>query len=271
VSPNEAQLRAFLHDGEGDAPDANVLISHAQRVRRDRHRRITSIASGTAVVAVVVTGVGFLISGARDNENAGSAGGGNAAGSAASAAASNGAADKQAPVAAPHRTADGFRAEAAPSSAAQLRCPAAPLHYMLPGGGGLGAYGSSEKLFASPVGAMKLCSYPVVSSQGPVATTLTGADARHFAATLEAAPVTNGTTPRPGCASDALVGRQIEVLAVDSAGRRIKPVVITVGMCGSSKATNGTAVRYLDRVPQVARRQLFAKSPGVPPPSSPRR
>ena len=62
MSPNEAQLRAALRHGEGDAPDIAALMSHAMRARHDRQRRRTSILTGTAVVAVIAAGTGLLIS-----------------------------------------------------------------------------------------------------------------------------------------------------------------------------------------------------------------
>ena len=61
MSPSEAQLRAALHDGEGDRPDADQLISRALRIRRDRRRRYQTIAGGLAAAAVVGVGTTVLV------------------------------------------------------------------------------------------------------------------------------------------------------------------------------------------------------------------
>jgi hypothetical protein len=257
MSPSEAQLRAALRHGEGDSPDAGVLISHAVRVRRRRQRRIMSIATGTTVVAFVAAGVGVLVS---------LGGGSGSAGGADSAAAGAGAAvhaPVRAPAAAPSvskpdsaaSSAGRYVAEATPGRATRLACPSAPAHYALPGGGGLGAFGSTEKLFVRSVAAMKICVYPPVPARTPLSTVLTEPAARKFAADLESAPA-RATSARPCPSNTAAVGSELAVLAVSTDARRLKPVVITVQPCSASQVTNGTAVRYLVTLPTPVSRLL---------------
>jgi hypothetical protein len=271
MSPNEAQLRAALHHGEGDSPDAGALISHAVRVRRQRQRRITSIVTGTTVVAVVAAGVGLLVSLGTGSE---SGGGGTASRPAAGAgAALQGTAN---PPAAGPMMSDGAgsgasrfsTAEKAPARAVRLICPPAPVRYMLPGGGGIGAYGSTEKLFVRSVVAMKICAYPKIPARTPVSTVLTAADAHQFATALESAPA---RTITPGaCPSDsAVVGTELEVLAVSGDAKRLVPVVITVGPCFTSQVTNGTAVRYLATLPRSVTKLLDSAARVRPPPTKP--
>jgi hypothetical protein len=64
-------------------------------------------------------------------------------------------------------------------------------------------------------------------------------------ATLESAPTTH--TSRM-CANNAYNRGKIEILAVDAQGRPLSPVVITLN-CQGSLATHGTAVRYVNAVP----------------------
>jgi hypothetical protein len=273
VSPSEAHLRAALHHGEGDPLDAGALISHAVRVRRARQRRRTSILTGTTVVAVVAAGVGLLVSLGGGSESAGGSGsppaGAGAAlqGTARVPAVAPSAAKSDGAGSAASRYAG---AEAAPTRALRLVCPPAPARYMLPGGGGIGAYGSTEKLFVRSVAAMKICVYPPVPARTPLSTVLTAAAARQFAANLESAPArTTGARPCPS--NTAIVGSELAVLAVSSDARRLKPVVITVSPCAASQATNGTAVRYLATLPRPVSRLLDSArrvSPGFSKPAS---
>ncbi len=255
MSPNEAQLRAALRHGEGDSPDAGALISHAMRVRRDRQRKRTSILTGTGVVAVIATGVGLLISLGSGSEGAGSSGG-NAAAPAlrsqpSAPAAAGGASTNTRGRAGSAETAPRtFGADAkAPARAVRLVCPSEPARYAVPGGGGIGAFGSGEKLFARSVSAMKICAYPGTPIQHPASTVLTATSAERFATTLETAP-TAVTQPRSPCPTNTAPGAELVVLPVSGDAQLLKPVVITAGPCSTSKATNGTAVRYVARLPR---------------------
>jgi hypothetical protein len=230
MGPNEAQLRAALHEGEGESLDATALISHAVHVRRDRRRRVTSIVGAAVVVAVVGLGTAGLVAlGRGGDQGAASAGGQGAASSVAADAAGGKAAEKN-----PASAASSKQAGTHPGLPA---CPATPTHYRLPGAGGL--------LFDRPVEAMRMCAYP--DGPAPTAATITGAEARSLANTLN----TGSRTPVASVKCPAIAGNgwgTIELLAVDASGAAFKPVVITVG-CGSSPATNGTALRFLANVP----------------------
>jgi hypothetical protein len=268
VSPSEAQLRAALQDGEGDsdAPDATALISHAVRVRRDRHRRITSIAGGVAVVAVIGVGLTALVTSGQGSESAGSGG------STADSALKGGAAGvvAHAPAQRPQdssgRSAESRRSagsaplphayvtSGAASSASRLKCPATADRLMSPGGGGSGQFGSSDPLFAQKVAAMRICAYPQRVGARTQTKTYDAAEARQIASELDAAP---DTRPSASCpANTDYAGGEIEFLAVNAKGEAMKPVVLTLA-CQASQATNGTAVRYVITVPTPAL-QLFA-------------
>jgi hypothetical protein len=262
VSPSESQLRAALQHGEGDAPDPSALIAHAVGVRRDRRRRITSIAGGVAVVAVIGVGLTAAITSGSGSHHAASSADKAAAthGSAAaaaggvaeSAAASMGNADaaparsSSAAVPAPYVAPRRSMAASLAGAMAALHCPATPARYMLPGGGGSGQFGSGDPLFPDSMVAMKVCTYPARTGAHMTAKVYGQPEASQIAAALDAAPDTRSSTSCP--ANTDYVGGQIEILAVDAQGRALKPVVLTLG-CVTSQATNGTAVRYVTAIP----------------------
>jgi hypothetical protein len=240
VSPNEAQLRAALHHGEGEGLDAGSLISHAVGVRRERRRRMTAIAGGVTVVAVVglgATALGTLGHGTKGGGGSSSAangdsrmqpGGGAAGGAARSSAGGSG----------------------MHTDAAGLHCPATPDTFYLPGGGGSGQFGATDPLFARPVTRMKVCGYALTGMiRGAPASLAVGSpDAGQIADALNAA----ASTPPPShkCPDNtASPSGRIEILAVDATGKKLDPVVLTVS-CPATRATNGTAVRYPAEVPQ---------------------
>jgi hypothetical protein len=254
MSPSESQLRAALQDGEGDAPDASLLISHALRVRRDRRRRVTSIAGGVAVVAVIGVGLTALFSSGTGGGNGGGGGSADsalggaaapakvpadqAAGAASSAAGSSSGGSSAAKPGA-------FRATATGGLVDALKCPATPARYMLPGGGGSGQFGSGDPLFPDTVAAMKVCGYPQAAGAHPRTHVYDKPTSTRIVTTLNSA---RDTATNASCAVAHVVPGTIEILAVDSRGRTLKPVVITL-RCRDSQATNGTAVRYIDAVP----------------------
>jgi hypothetical protein len=262
VAPNEFQLRAALRQGEGESPDADGLISHAVGLRQQRRRRITAIAGSTAVVAVVALGITGIV----DSGNSDSGGGSVAADTGGSAAlARPHAPASQAAAAAPSKPppSDTTSEAGSPTGAALvangISCPASPDRFAVPGGGGSGQFGSTEPLFPSAVGALRLCGYPGAGGKAPKSQTVTGAQARRIAAALESAPA----TPVPGdCAPNAdYLGGTLEIYPVTPSGDRMRPVVITLG-CGASEATNGTALRYVSNLPSVFMKLVFPQSVG---------
>ena len=122
--------------------------------------------------------------------------------------------------------------------------------FYLPGGGGSGQFGSTDPLFARPVVAMKVCGYPLTGMPGRATASLVVGppDAGPIADAMNSAV----STPPPShvCPDNtASPSGRVEILAVDATGKKLDPVVLTV-TCSATKATNGTALRYLTDVPQ---------------------
>ena len=228
MGPNEAQLRAALHEGEGESLDAAALISHAVQVRRERRRRVTSIVGAVVVVAVVGLGTAGLVALGRGGDHGAAS---SVAGGAARSSVAGG--NGKAPVS---------RAAVQPSVATipVPACPATPMRYRLPT-----SQNVKEPLFERPVAAMRVCAYR--DGAGPSSAALTGADARTLAETLNSSGVLPGTRVKCPANLDVASGT-FELLAVDADGTALDPVVITLG-CGLSPATNGTALRFLSDVP----------------------
>jgi len=249
MSPSESQLRAALHEGEGEGLDAGLLIAHGNRLRRQRRRRINQIAVATVVVGVV--GVGFtVLSGNGSNDEAGSStSGGSAALQRSSAPAGGSAGGGGAHAAPPHR------GQTAPSAAASGNysfvggCPSVPTHIALPTG--VTQDEASGPLLPSDASAIRACGYPGGTRSQTLVLQSTRASA--LAATINSAPITPSRTVRI-CTKNQLTGT-VELLAVDGAGRRSKPVVITIAS-PNAVATNGMATRYFAVAPPVLRNLL---------------
>jgi hypothetical protein len=60
MSPNEEQLRAALREGEGDRPNADLIIASARAARRSRRRVAAAIAASVAVVIAIGGGITAL-------------------------------------------------------------------------------------------------------------------------------------------------------------------------------------------------------------------
>ncbi len=249
MSPNEAQLRAALREGEDDALDrlnADAIIWAARRLQRERRRRVTAIAGGIAAAAIVGLGVSGIVAlgGGGGGGKSTEAGGGalSRTGAPADSAGRGGAAAEQP---------DAVR----PREATQLPCPNGPERFLLPGGGGTGQFGGNGPLFSTAVSAMTVCLYPIDGSA--ITTVLSTAQAAAVAKTLEAAPVVR--TPAI-CPDQQPPSGSVELLAVSPTGVAAKPVVITLG-CPTNQVTNGTAVRYPRTLPPA----LGALVPGAKP------
>lgn len=235
MSPNEDQLRAALHDGEGDAPDAGLVIANALRARYERRRTITSIASGVAVVAVVVVGFGLLVH-TGSSESGGAAGGvvanrGQVTHGGNLLPASPG---PDAPAAASAAGNASIPTEQARKGA----CPANFPRQLVPGGGGIGQFGSDGPLFAEPVAAARVCEYG--GDARVAASYVLGApEAAELASTLEHASSTVGYA----CAMRPADEGDLAVYAISASGTSLR--VVTVDLGCPYQVTNGTAVRYL--------------------------
>ena len=119
-------------------------------------------------------------------------------------------------------------------------CPAKPVEYALPGGGGTDQFGAAGSLVDKPVSRLTFCIYDRVSSaqtyQG--SRVLTGSAAQAWIDRINSASPRNGDLTQ-GCLAPGVV----EVLGTDSAGTAITPLQVTRG-CGYARVTNGTAVRF---------------------------
>jgi hypothetical protein len=239
MSPNEAQLRAALHEGEGDTLDPGVLIAHATWVRRERRRRVFLAAGAAAAVAVVGVGIAAWV-------NTGGGGRGAEAGGAAAQAQSAGSVPSPA-----HRHRSPLGGPVAHDAVPRLApgmCPTRAPRYLLPGGGGSGQFGASEPLFTHDVAKIVVCGYPAAATtQSARRLVLKAGQATEVASALESAP-SSAVVPGRKCANVDTLGGTIDLLATDANGAASKPVVITLG-CPRSMATNGTAVRYVTDLP----------------------
>lgn len=228
MSPSEFDLRAALHDGEGDVPDASLIMAKASRAHYERRRRIVAIASGAAAVAVVATGITLLArSGAREE---GGAGGGDTA--AAGAGAYPGAFQGSHRGAEPNSSATAGSGGSA-DKAYELACPKRFPQQALPGGGGTNQFGADEPLFNAPVAAMTVCVYGTETRSVYV----DGSAAEGFASSLNSA---SGDDPLDCLRAEP----DLAMYAVDSSGTQLRVVTATPG-CMAYHVTNGTAERWV--------------------------
>lgn len=246
MSPSEGQLRAALHEGEGDTVDAGALIEHASWVRRERRRRVYMAAGAAAAVAVIGVGVASFVGGGghrtESAEGATAQQQGSTAGAGAPLAsrAAGGRHDAAIPGGQPrpdvmHRRAPG-------------ECPATAPRYVLPGGGGSGQFGASGPLFTHDVKKIVVCAYPAAAAQGVRRIELGAKQSADLAESLESSPASMTITGRK-CANVDTLGGTLDLMASDANGVASKPVLITLG-CPRNTATNGTAVRYVAELPR---------------------
>ncbi len=249
MSPSEFELRAALHDGEGGAPDADVVIAQALRVRHERRRLITSVASAAAVVAVVAVGGTLLVACrlGRVRRRGGAGGALTAPGSRRDAR------REPQPSAAGDPAIESDRPARTCGAAMGVACAAQFPRLAVPGGGGTNQFGADQPLFAAPVAAMKICVYGSTSALVQQ-TVLESPAASDVAAELESGKATD----RPGCTATTGEG-DLAVYAVTSAGTPLP--VVTVELRCPYQATNGTAVRYLSTTAVDAVRPYLAPSP----------
>jgi hypothetical protein len=145
----------------------------------------------------------------------------------------------------PAASAQGAASRVHGAAAAARACPAAPVSLALPGGGGLGNFGSNDPLFSRDVAAITACGY--AASGKHTRTVIIGAAARTTARTLESATASYG--PGRACVTPTVATGTVELLPVDARGRNLRPVVV-YGAC-PVRVTNGTAVRYPAALPPV--------------------
>jgi hypothetical protein len=259
MSPSEFDLRAALHHGEGDDLNVDQLVLGARARAAQRRVRLLSTAAVVAVVAGASVGIAQLAG--NNGEQAGS----NAAG--AGSAATNPNAD----------SAYGARSQAksAPQRAlaplSGVACPTTPPHYLLPGGGSPGQFGSGGPLFSKPVSSVVVCAYGSALQKAteprshPVRLELQDGAATRLAASLENASKTPVMASCPGASTE----QEFAIIGVATDGTRLPAVTASLADSACvSKVTNGTAIRYQWSPPQDLRERLLALTPSGQPKST---
>jgi hypothetical protein len=243
MSPNEFQLRAALHDGEGKRVDPDTVMARArgmQQARHDRRVRYASVAAVVAVVAGIGVVGGIAVNGGGHHNTAAGGVGDNAA---VAPGQNRGAKVPQPAVAAPGPLRDA-QSVACPAAAPTLKTPAGA------GGTTRGQFGAAGSLFSGAVESIKICAYAelggvaIPAADGtPVNTVLTGQRATAFAASLDAAPKQRTGDLCPlYLLSD---GKTLVIIGVSTTGQAMKPITATVHQNPCNRpVTNGTAIRY---------------------------
>jgi hypothetical protein len=243
MSPSENQLRAALRDGEGGRPDPDQIIQAAVTIRRERRqtqRRLAGAVAGIVIVGGIGIGLATTRGGNDSTHSAANGAGGNLSGLAPATTVPSGTAGSGGFAAGtevrPATSGLGATTNDGLSSTSTSGCPAKPVEYLLPGGGGSGQFDQNAPLFAKPVRTVKLCSYSPETGAFVGAINLTGDRAQQFVDSL--------TTSKDGATSlDCLSPIKMEILATDTAGAALTPLSV-VGTCRQVAVTNGTALRY---------------------------
>jgi hypothetical protein len=234
MSPNEEQLRAALREGEGDRPNADLIIASARAARRSRRRVAAAIAASVAVVIAIGGGITAL-SLRSGNSPSPSAAAGRSQPLPTSAAG-----------AAPPAARPG--AELPPAAPSALACPSTPPTIALPNT-------STGRLLPDGITAIRICLYQVGTPKFAGTTELTGTAAAQLARGLEDSPL---PTPTTACTAD--LGPTAVILA--STARKNAPTVVgNLGGCG--EITNGQAARLARTVLQDQARVIL-RQPGPP-------
>jgi hypothetical protein len=237
MSPNEDQLRAALREGEGDRPNADLIIASVRAARRSRRRVAWAIAGSVAVVIAIGGGVTAL-SMQRSGTSSTSSGAG-AGGSLPVPTSAAGAARAVPPAAGPQM-------ESSPTGARPLVCPDPPPTVAMPNI-------SNGRLLPDGITAIRICLYQVGRAKLAGTTELTGPAAEHLAGRLENSPL---PTPTTACTAD--LGPTVVVLA--STAQENTPTIIgNLGGCG--EITNGQAARLARAVLQDEARVIL-RPPG---------
>ena len=244
MSPNEEQLRAALRDGEGDRPNADLIIASAHAARRSRRRVTWAIASSVAVVIAIGGGVS-AVSTLRSG-NSSSSSGERAGGLQPVPTSTAGAPRAAAPAASP-------QTESSPTAPSALVCPRTPPTIATP-------KVSNGRLLPDGITAIRICLYQAGTAKFAGTTELAGAAAQQLARRLEDSPL---PTPTTACTAD--LGPTAVILA--STAKENTPTVIgNLGGCG--EITNGQAARLARAVLQDQARVIL-RPPGSPGQNSP--
>jgi hypothetical protein len=261
VSPTEFDLRAALHDGEGDGVDPDQVIAGGRRQQAQRRARLMSTAAVTVLVAAAGIGATVIWNHPGPNPST-SANGSNRYDHGANSEALNGAALR------PSRPqSSGLTRAATPKAVEQ--CPDSLPRYLLPGGGSAGQFDTAAPLFAKPVSSVVVCSYgtPAMAlGSNPVSVparlVLDGTPAARLVTSLEQADTTRGTKFCP--APSTTVERELAIVGVTAAGKALDSVTANLSQPAcDTVVTNGSALRYHWTPPRDLLRQLLALTPSA--------
>jgi hypothetical protein len=256
MSPSEFDLRAALHDGEGDHVNVDQLVLAARAGAASRRARLLSTAAIVAVVAGAGVGGALLASSGNDSRLANTQAGGGVYGRAATApphealggagTAGQGGAPVPAPV---YGALSGAGSRCPPAADATLRPAAAKLDADAP-------------LFSRPVSTLLVCSYQLAtrakSAASPTSVTLHGADARLVTASLEGAAKTPPTGRCPDIRS--ATQRNLVFQAFSPSGASAGEVTVSLAFSPCEvRVTSDNAVRYA-WVPSEAVARLLART-----------
>ena len=245
MSPSEFDLRAALRDGEGDGVNVERVIAGAQATRA-RHRTWLLSAAAAVVVAGVGTGSAVVWGGGSGGQQSDSAG--SRAGASRYGGSANGPAHGPAAGPAKSPTAEVPRPATNPAAttAAAAACPSTYPHYLVPGGGSPGQFGSDGPLFSKPVDTVVVCGYGTPTEAAnlkpparPGRLVFTGDNATRLAASLENASKTVAMRSCPLSATQSALA----IIGVAANGSEVGTVTATATTC-PNQLTNGTAVRY---------------------------
>ncbi|MEP6598940.1 MAG: hypothetical protein ABJB98_05765 [Actinomycetota bacterium] len=235
MSPNERQLRAALHAGEGEPLDADAVLGRARTARRQRRSTLGAVAGAVAAVLAVGVGAGLVAANGNDDlvTDAGPA-------TSSRPYATSGPPDlsKRA------ETAPSFTGKSLPgpippvvigTGVAPATCPAQAPRLATPSDAG-----ANGPLFPGGVTAIRVCVYQPESAAGAPDTSgvtasylVVGADAQGLAQAF------NNLAPTQfACTAD--LGPWVAMFGATATGQTA-PVVGNLGGCGTT--TNGTAVR----------------------------
>ena len=236
MSPSESDLRAALHDGEGEPLDADRMIA-AGRAQHARRRAKVRTGIVSAVVVTGVVGIGAAVLSSTQGTGRESAGANRAASSAvvpdARTAAPPAARSTKPNVAAGRAEATGPVPAVNPAAACPTTAPRVPAPAVA---------NPAAPLFPKPVASVLVCAYAPAANK-PAAVTLTGETAQQLVDSLETAA---RTKPSGACPSFVLADqRQLTIIARSTDGTALPPVTTTLNAPACRVVvTNGAAVRY---------------------------
>jgi hypothetical protein len=265
MSPTERDLRAALHDGEGDGLNVDGIVSSVRSLRAQRRRRMLNTAAAVVVVAGVAAGGTALVRSATGDSTASDSAKTNNGG--AASAPGGASAQRGSAYGAANGTGNGGL-NSAPPPAGLPGCPASLPRYTLPGTSTPSTSAAGGRLFSGTVRSAVVCSYgsldAALSGNAPKPTrvVLTGNGAATLAASLE-----NAARVRPKVMCPQIRSadeRSLAVIGVAADGARLGTVTTTMNMPACDvRVTNGKAVRYAWSPPPSLANRLAGANPSA--------